>query len=72
MRILIWRFKMFLAKLRYPNSGYYERVCLVTGGYTKQQLDEMVEEAIKGGWIDSNSLADREDVFETEVSYWEE
>jgi hypothetical protein len=69
MRKLIFKIKMAIAKFKYPNAGYWERVCLVNG-FTKKDIDEWVEQAIKDGWIERNDKCGREEVCETEVSYW--
>lgn len=69
-RKMSFELKIRLMKLKYPKAGYYERMCLV-GGYTKEQIQKMVEEAIKDGWIESNDFEGREEVCETEISYWE-
>lgn len=66
---LLWKFKMFLLKLRYPKAGYYERVCLAAG-YPRNLIDDMVEKAIKDGWIEKNDKYGREEVCYEEVSYW--
>lgn len=69
MRLLIWKLKMLLTKLRYPNAGYFERVLLVAG-YTKEMIDEMLDEAVKDGWInDKDDLTEREEVCRTEAYY---
>lgn len=62
--------KIHMLKLKYPKAGYYERMCLA-GGYTKKQIDEMVRNALKDGWIENNGPVCREEVCETEVSCWE-
>ena len=69
MRNLIFKIKMAIAKIKYPNAGYYERLCLING-YTKKDIDEMVERAVMEGWIIEGDKYGREEVCETEVSYW--
>ncbi|NMH68578.1 hypothetical protein HF072_07260 [Bacillus sp. RO3] len=71
MKIVIWKLKMLIAKLKHPGAGYYERMCLV-GGYTKKDIDNMVREAIKRGEC-GGSAADkwiREEVCYEDITCW--
>jgi cell division FtsZ-interacting protein ZapD len=29
MKLIIWKLKMLVAKLKHPGAGYYERMCLL-------------------------------------------
>ncbi|WP_342515508.1 hypothetical protein [Sutcliffiella sp. FSL R7-0096] len=71
-RELKWKFQMFFMKFRYPKAGYYERMCLVAG-YTKQDIDEMVQNDINDGLYDGkvNDQWIREGACEEEASCWE-
>ena len=66
---LMWRVKMFVAKLRHPNAGYYERLCLING-FSKRDINEWIRDAISKGEITENNLKNREDICSSEVSYW--
>lgn len=68
MRNLLFKIKMAIAKIKYPNAGYWERVCLAVG-FTKKEIDEWVEEAIKEGWIEQDDKYGREEVCYTNLSY---
>lgn len=71
MKLMIWKLKMLVAKLKHPGAGYYERMCLV-GGYTKKDIDSMVSESIVRGEYEG-SLTDkwlREEVCYEDISCW--
>jgi hypothetical protein len=70
MKNFIWKLKMLLMKLRYLDAGHYERMCLAAG-YKRSSIDYWLEEEKKIGAYASDAEM-REDLCETEVSYWEE
>ncbi|MBM7580030.1 hypothetical protein [Jeotgalibacillus terrae] len=61
--------RMKRAAKKYPNAGYYERILLING-FDEKQVQEMVDECVKSGWIDSDTPENREDVFYEELSCW--
>jgi len=69
MKLLIWKIKVFLMKLRYPSAGYYERMCLVAG-YKRSDIDRWVDEEKRIGAYASD-VEMREDLCESEVGCWE-
>lgn len=68
MRTIIWKIKMGLLKVRFPKSGYYERMCLAAG-YDRSDIDDWLEEEKKDG-IYASDAEMREDLCESEVSCW--
>lgn len=70
MKKIWWRIRMALTKIRHPKAGYYERMCLVAG-YKKSDIDYWLKKEKENGVYASDSEI-REDLCETEVSYWEE
>lgn len=69
MKLLIWKIKMLLMKIRNPEAGYYERMCLVAG-YNRSDIDYWLAEEKKIGVYASDAEM-REDLCESEVSCWE-
>ncbi|MGF7535232.1 hypothetical protein AAGG74_16380 [Bacillus mexicanus] len=70
LRIAQWKSKMYLLKLKYPEMGYYERMCRVAG-YSEQDINDMVNEAINTLDYDKDDPSIREEICQDEVSYWE-
>lgn len=70
LRIAQWKSKMFLMKLKNPEMGYYERMCRVAG-YSEQDINDMVNEAINTLDYDKDDPSIREEICQDEVSYWE-
>jgi hypothetical protein len=62
-----WNLKRLLIKFTHRNAGHCERMCLAAG-YSKDEINKMVENTIKDGWVDKNDSNVREEVCQIEVS----
>lgn len=64
-----FNFRMDRAVNTHPEAGYYERVMIVNG-FDDEERQQMIDEAIQEGRIDSDNLHNREEVFFEDISYW--
>lgn len=67
---LTFKLRLKRAARRYPKATYSELIHIVNG-FTDKERQDMIDSAIRDGWIAADTKENREEVFSTDLSYWE-